>query len=54
LNSILEELEKVIGKQTIVIETLKNSSTSRQREIMALLLDEGFSVSEALRYLKNP
>jgi len=48
----MKELEKVIGKQTIVIETLKNSSISRQQEIVALLVNEGFNVSEALRYLK--
>ncbi|QTA38498.1 IS3 family transposase [Thermosipho ferrireducens] len=53
LEEKIEELEKVIGKQTIVIETFKkNSSISRRREIVTLLLEKGFNVSEALRYLK--
>jgi|GEM_PF-3632978 len=39
LKEKMEKVEKVIGKQMIVIETLKNnSSTSRQREMVALLL----------------
>jgi len=49
----IEEFQKVIGKQTIVIETLKNSNISRQRETVALLVDEGFNVSRSSKVLEN-
>jgi len=49
----MEELEKVIEKQTIVIETLKNSSKSGVRGEEVILVSDNGSQLTSMKFLKE-
>ncbi|AEH51458.1 IS3 family transposase [Pseudothermotoga thermarum] len=51
LEKKIQELEQIIGKQAIVIETLKKDCHTEWRQIARQLIEQGFSISEAMKYL---